>query len=82
MGSIPSQGTKILHALEFRKKKKNIYIYIYIISKIDREERKDGRNAVLTKKMHDVRVVGKVLFGANEDCSLGDSTLDSSETLL
>ena len=63
-------------------KKKKIYIYIYIISKIDREERKDGRKAVLTKKMHDVRVVGKVLFGANEDCSLGDSTSDSSETLL
>ena len=65
-----------------KKKKIYIYIYIYIISKIDREERKDGRKAVLTKKMHDVRVVGKVLFGANEDCSLGDSTLDSSETLL
>ena len=65
-----------------QEKKKNIYIYIYIISKIDREERKDGRKAVLTKKMHDVRVVGKVLFGANEDCSPGDSTSDSSETLL
>ena len=46
------------------------------------KERKDGRKAVLIKKMHDVRVVDKVLFGANEDCSPGDSTSGSPETLL
>ena len=75
---IPSQGTKIPHALECIK---YTYIYIYV-SKIDREERKDGRKAVLIKKMHDVRVADKVLFGANEDCSPGDSTSGSPETLL
>ena len=32
--------------------------------------------------MHNVRVVSEVLFGANEDCSPGDSTSDSSEKLL
>ena len=36
----------------------------------------------LKKKMHNVRVVSEVLFGANENCSPGDSTSDSSEKLL
>ena len=76
MGSIPSQGMKIPHALECRKKKKiyiyiyvYIYIYIYIYIYVcmylnNREERKDGRKVVLTEMMHHVRVAGKVLFGA------------------
>ena len=34
-----------------------------------------------TNKMHNMRDVSSVLFGENEDCSLGDSTSDSSERL-
>ena len=54
MGSIPSQGMKIPHALECRRKKKYIYIYICVcvcvcvcvcicISTIGRKEKIEGR---------------------------------------
>ena len=48
MGSIPSQGTKIPHAMQcghkLEKKKKNIYIYIYTENLFGRLETQMGTN--------------------------------------